>query len=50
MTGCDYSSTADTKAAAINAKANAVVYLKAFGSLIPMFDFKAQAKNAESYL
>ena len=26
------------------------LYLKDFGSLIQMFDFKAQAKNAESYL
>ena len=48
LTGCDYSSDADTKAAAL--KANAGVYLKGFGSLIPMYDFKAQVQNAKSHL
>ena len=48
LTGCDYSSKAGPKAAAL--KANPVVYLKCFGSLIPMYDFKAQVQNAESYL
>ena len=48
LTGCDYSSKAGTKAAALIA--NPVVYLKCFGSLIPMYDFKAQVQNAESYL
>ena len=48
LTGCDYSSKAATKAAAL--KANPVVYLKCFGSLIPIYDFKAQVQNAESYL
>ena len=48
LTGCDYSSKAGTKAAAL--RANPVVYLNCFGSLIPNFDFKAQVQNAESYL
>ena len=48
LTGCDYSSKAGIKAAAL--KANPVVYLKDFGSLTPMYDFKAQVQNAESYL
>ena len=48
LTSCDYSSDADTKAAAL--QANPVVYLKSFESLIPMFDFKAQAQRTESYL
>ena len=44
LTSCDNSSKAGTKAAALKAKP--VVYQKGFGSVIPMFDFKAQAQNA----
>ena len=48
LTGCYYSSDADTKTAAL--KANPGVYRKGFGSLIPMYDFKAQVQNAKSHL
>ena len=41
---------AGTKAAALKADPEPVVYQKGFGSVIPMFDFKAQAQNAGSYL
>ena len=50
LTGCDYSSKAGTKEGALKANPVVTVYLKCFGSLIPMYDFKAQVQNAESYL
>ena len=49
MTGCEFASTDGTKAASLKANPDDV-YLKGFGSLIPMFDLKPQTKNAESYL
>ena len=50
LTGCDNSSKAGTKTAALKVDPGPVVYQDGFGSVIPMFDFKAQAQNAESYL